>query len=143
MSDTQDVFDTLLGDIQTIKSAPDGTYRALIVDVKEANNPNNGNKGRELHFRLLTPLSGQDMSSVSLQDERVRDTVWVTPKSLNVVRDTVISKIAPDLPATLPIKEAFELLKGRECTITLELETKDRQGNILRFPRHKVKAYAA
>lgn len=143
MSDTSDVFDTLLGDIQTIKPAPEGTYRVLITDVKEANNPNNGNRGRELHFRLLTPLSGQDMTNVSLQDERVRDTVWVTPKSTSVVRDTVIGKIAPDLPLTLPLREAFELLKGRECTVTLKLETKDRAGAVLRFPRHKVEAYAA
>ena len=137
-----DIFDTILGDIQTKRTAPGGKYRALVHDVKEANNPKNGNRGRELHFRLLDAMNGQDLTDVSLEDEQVRDTIWVTPKSLPIARET-IQRMAPDTPSTLGIREAFENLRGREVIIHTELMTMGRDGKPLRFPRLQVTGYEA
>lgn len=139
---TADIFDTVLGDIPEPKYAPDGKYRALIREVKAAENPNTGNKGRELDFRLLEALSGQDTTGVELSEERVRDTIWVTEKSAFIARETV-QKMAPDLLPTVPLKEAFEQLRGREVVIHLKKITTDRTGKPLRFPRLQVDGYEA
>lgn len=139
---TADIFDTVLGDIPEPQYAPDGKYRALVTDVKVAENPKNGNRGRELAFRLLEPLSGQDVTGVNLAEERVRDTIWVTDKSSFIARETV-QKMAPDITPATKLSEAFEQLRGREVVIHIKKVTTDRNGAALRFPRIQVAGYEA
>ena len=139
---TNDIFDVVLGDIQVRRTAPSGKYLAMITEVKEANNPNNGNKGRELHLRLLEAQSGQDLTDVDLTNEQVRDTIWVTAKSQTIARET-IQRIAPDTPENMSMREAFENLRGRNVVIHADLITKNMKGEPLRFPRLQVKAYEA
>ena len=138
----EDIFDTILGDIEVVRSAPNGQYEAVIKGHKQVKNPNSGNNGMEVDFTLLSPLSGQDMNGVDLSAERVSETFWVTPKSARIVRDS-IKRIAPDLADDISLREAFEHLVGRRVILDLEQQTEDRKGNALRFPRLNVKSFKA
>ena len=142
MANTEDIFDTILGDIEIIRSAPNGEYEAVVAGTKRVSNPATGNKGVEVEFKLLAGTSGQDLNGVDLSAEKVRETFWVTPKSARIVRDT-IKQLAPDVPDSVSLGEAFDRLVGRRVMVNLEQITQDRQGNPLRFPRLNVKSYRA
>ena len=139
---TDDIFDTILGNIEVIRTAPPGEYEAVVVGSKRVSNPNNGNKGMEVEFKLLAATGSQDLDGVDLSAEKVRETFWVTPKSARIVRDN-LKALAPDITDDVSLGEAFDRLTGRRVYLDLEQMTQDRKGNPLRFPRLNVRAYRA
>lgn len=121
------------------RQAPPGDYFAKVQGVKKVK-ANTGTQGLELTFTITDPAQTTlDMEGVELAKCRLRDTIWVTEKSLESVRDK-LTRINTETGGNT-ITEALDILPGSDVVVSLSHETQNRDGTVLNTPRLKVDRY--
>ena len=143
---TEDIFNTVIDFGKTTpmrRPAPPGRYLAVLGESHPISNKKTGNEGRAYTVHLESPLDDQDMTDVDVTKERIEYPVWITEKSLssNAVLNTFLIPVFPEYAEQadkLPLNDLLEQATGRPVIASLALETKDREGNPLKYPRHLV-----
>ena len=121
------------------RQAPPGDYFVKVQSAKKVK-ANSGTQGLELTFTMVEPAQTTlDMEGVELAKCRLRDTIWVTEKSLELVRDKLVRINSETQDNTLT--EALDILPGSEVVVRLSHETQNRDGTVLNTPRLKVNNY--
>lgn len=138
-----DLFDSIISNAASerpaFRQAPPGEYLAKVQGVKTVK-ANSGTQGLELTFTILEPMnSALDMEGVELAKCRLRDTLWVTEKSLEITQQR-LGRINPETIGNT-IRDALDILPGSEVVVRLSHETQNRDGSPLNTPRLKVDAY--
>jgi hypothetical protein len=137
-----DLFDTVIENTASerpaFRQAPAGDYIATVRAAKIVK-ANSGTQGIELEFTLLDAMHDNDMTGVDLSKCRLRDTQWVSEKTLPYVQER-LSRIAPETVGN-SIRDALDILPGNEVVVNLSHETQNRDGTPLNTPRLKVDRY--
>lgn len=137
-----DLFDTVISDAAverpTFRQAPAGDYLATVQSVKLVK-ANSGTQGIEMVFTIMEPMHNEDMTGVELAKCRLRDTQWLTEKTLPFVQER-LSRITMDVVGG-SIRDAMDVLPGNEVVVSLSHETANRDGTPLNTPRLKVERY--
>ncbi len=137
-----DLFDTVISntasDRPAFRQAPAGDYLVAVRSAKIVK-ANSGTQGIELEFTVMEPMHSEDMTGVDLSKCRLRDTQWVTDKTLTYVQDR-LSRITPETVGN-SIRDALDILPGNEVVVNLSHETMQRNGTPLNTPRLKVERY--
>lgn len=121
------------------RQAPPGDYFAKVQGAKKVK-ANSGTQGLELTFTLIEPAQTTlDMEGVELAKCRLRDTIWVTEKSLEIAKER-LARINSDTQGNT-ISDALDILPGSDVVVRLSHETQNRDGTVLNTPRLKVDAY--
>lgn len=121
------------------RQAPPGDYFAKVQGVKKVK-ANSGTQGLELTFTLVEPTQTTiDMEGVELAKCRLRDTIWVTEKSLEMAKER-LANINSDTQGNT-ISDALDILPGSDVVVRLSHETQNRDGTVLNTPRLKVDRY--
>lgn len=137
-----DLFDTVISDAAVerpaFRQAPAGDYLATVQSVKLVK-ANSGTQGIELVFTIMEPMHDEDMTGVELAKCRLRDTQWLTEKTLPFVQER-LSRITMEVVGG-SIRDAMDVLPGNEVVVSLSHETANRDGTPLNTPRLKVERY--
>ena len=137
-----DLFDTVISDAAVerpaFRQAPAGDYLATVQSVKLVK-ANSGTQGIEMVFTIMEPMHDEDMTGVELAKCRLRDTQWLTEKTLPYVQER-LSRITMDVVGG-SIRDAMDVLPGNEVVVSLSHETANRDGTPLNTPRLKVERY--
>ncbi len=137
-----DLFDTVISDAAVerpaFRQAPAGDYLATVQSVKLVK-ANSGTQGIEMMFTIMEPMHNEDMTGVELAKCRLRDTQWLTEKTLPFVQER-LSRITMDVVGG-SIRDAMDVLPGNEVVVSLSHETANRDGTPLNTPRLKVERY--
>lgn len=137
-----DLFDTVISDAAVerpaFRQAPAGDYLATVQSVKLVK-ANSGTQGIEMVFTIMEPMHNEDMTGVELAKCRLRDTQWLTEKTLPFVQER-LSRITMDVVGG-SIRDAMDVLPGNEVVVSLSHETANRDGTPLNTPRLKVERY--
>jgi hypothetical protein len=137
-----DLFDTVVSETASerpaFRQAPAGNYLAIVRSAKIVK-ANSGTQGIELEFTLVDPMHDEDMTGVDLSKCRLRDTQWVTDKTLGYVQER-LSRITTEVVGET-LRDALDMLPGNEVVVALSHETANRDGTPLNTPRLKVERY--
>ena len=137
-----DLFDTVVANTSAerpaFRQAPPGDYLVVSRSAKIVK-ANSGTQGIELDYTILEAMHNGDMEGVDLSKCRLRDTQWVTDKTLGYVQER-LSRISPDTVGNT-LRDALDILPGNEVVVTLSHETANRDGTPLNIPRLKVERY--
>lgn len=137
-----DLFDTVISDAAVerpaFRQAPAGDYLATVQSVKLVK-ANSGTQGIEMVFTIMEPMHNEDMTGVELAKCRLRDTQWLTEKTLPYVQER-LSRITMEVVGG-SIRDAMDVLPGNEVVVSLSHETANRDGTPLNTPRLKVERY--
>lgn len=137
-----DLFDTVISntaaDRPAFRQAPAGEYLATVQSVKIVK-ANSGTQGLEITFTMIDPLHPHDMTGVDLSKCRLRDTLWISEKSLPVVQDR-LARISKDTVGN-SIRDAVDILPGSDVVVSVAHETENRDGTPLNTPRLTVSRY--
>jgi len=137
-----DLFDSVISDTAVerpaFRQAPAGDYLATVQSVKLVK-ANSGTQGIEIAFTLMEPMHSEDMTGVELAKCRLRDTQWLTEKTLPYVQER-LSRITMEVVGGT-IRDAMDVLPGNEVVVSLSHETANRDGTPLNTPRLKVERY--
>lgn len=137
-----DLFDTVISDAAVerpaFRQAPAGDYLATVQSVKLVK-ANSGTQGIEMVFTIMEPMHDEDMTGVELAKCRLRDTQWLTEKTLPYVQER-LSRITMEVVGG-SIRDAMDVLPGNEVVVSLSHETANRDGTPLNTPRLKVERY--
>ena len=137
-----DLFDTIVtaGDTErpSFRQAPVGDYLASVREARTVT-ANTGNKGIEVTFTLQENLNGADMEDVDLAKCRVKDTLWVTEKTIDFVKEK-LGRISPETEG-ISIRDCVDVLPSSEVVLRIAHITHDREGKELRTPWLEVKGY--
>lgn len=137
-----DLFDTVISntaaDRPAFRQAPAGEYLATVQSVKIVK-ANSGTQGLEITFTMIDPLHPHDMTGVDLSKCRLRDTLWISEKSLPVVQDR-LARISKDTVGN-SIRDAVDILPGSDVVVSVAHETENRDGTPLNTPRLAVARY--
>lgn len=137
-----DLFDTVISDAAVerpaFRQAPAGDYLATVQSVKLVK-ANTGTQGIEIMFTIMEPMHSEDMTGVELAKCRLRDTQWLTEKTLPFVQER-LSRITMEVVGG-SIRDAMDVLPGNEVVVSLSHETANRDGTPLNTPRLKVERY--
>ena len=137
-----DLFDTVVATTASerpaFRQAPVGDYLVTVQSVKIVK-ANSGTQGLELTYTMNEPMHDHDMSGVDLSKCRLRDTFWISEKSLSIVQDR-LSRISKDTVGN-SIRDALDILPGSEVVVTVGHETENRDGTALNIPRLTVSRY--
>ncbi len=137
-----DLFDSVVSNSASerpsFRQAPVGDYLVTVQSVKIVK-ANSGTQGLELTYTMNEPMHDHDMSDVDLSKCRLRDTLWVSEKSLSIVQDR-LSRINNETVGN-SIRDALDILPGSEVVVTVDHETANRDGTPLRTPRLTVSRY--
>jgi hypothetical protein len=137
-----DLFDQVISDTAVerpaFRQAPAGDYLATVQSVKLVK-ANSGTQGIEIAFTLMEPMHSEDMTGVELAKCRLRDTQWLTEKTLPFVQER-LSRITTEVVGGT-IRDAMDVLPGNEVVVALSHETANRDGTPLNTPRLKVERY--
>lgn len=137
-----DLFDTVVSSTTSerpaFRQAPAGDYLVTVRSAKIVK-ANSGTQGIELEFTMMEPMHSEDMTGVDLPKCRLRDTQWVTDKTIQYVQER-LSRIAPETVGN-SIRDALDILPGNEVIVNLSHETQNRDGTPLNTPRLKVERY--
>lgn len=137
-----DLFDTVISDAAVerpaFRQAPAGDYLATVQSVKLVK-ANSGTQGIEMVFTIMEPMHNEDMTGVELAKCRLRDTQWLTEKTLPFVQER-LSRITMEVVGG-SIRDAMDVLPGNEVVVSLSHETANRDGTPLNTPRLKVERY--
>ena len=137
-----DLFDTVVSNTAAerpaFRQAPAGDYLVTVQSVKIVK-ANSGTQGLELTYTMNEPMHDHDMSGVGLSKCRLRDTFWISEKSLSIVQDR-LSRISKDTVGN-SIRDALDILPGSEVVVTVAHETENRDGTALNIPRLTVSRY--
>ena len=121
------------------RQAPPGDYFAKVQGAKKVK-ANSGTQGLELTFTLVEPAQTTlDMEGVELAKCRLRDTIWITEKSLDIAKER-LANINSDTQGNT-ISDALDILPGSDVVVRLSHETQNRDGTVLNTPRLKVDRY--
>ena len=121
------------------RQAPPGDYFAKVQGAKKVK-ANSGTQGLELTFTLVEPAQTTlDMEGVDLAKCRLRDTIWITEKSLDIAKER-LANINSDTQGNT-ISDALDILPGSDVVVRLSHETQNRDGTVLNTPRLKVDRY--
>ena len=121
------------------RQAPPGDYFAKVQGVKKVK-ANSGTQGLELTFTITDPAQTTlDMEGVELAKCRLRDTIWITEKSLDMAKER-LANINSDTQGNT-ISDALDILPGSDVVVRLSHETQNRDGTVLNTPRLKVDRY--
>jgi len=137
-----DLFDTVVANTAserpTFRQAPAGDYLVTVAGVKIVK-ANSGTQGLELEFTMREPMHTEDMTGVDLAKCRLRDTQWLTEKTLPYVQER-LARISPETVGNT-IRDSLDILPGNEVIVTISHETANRDGTPLNTPRLKVERY--
>lgn len=137
-----DLFDTVVSETASerpaFRQAPAGDYLVIVRSAKIVK-ANSGTQGIELEFTLVDPMHDNDMDGVDLSKCRLRDTQWVTDKTLGYVQER-LSRITTEVVGET-LRDALDMLPGNEVVVSLSHETANRDGTPLNTPRLKVERY--
>lgn len=137
-----DLFDTVISNTASerpaFRQAPAGDYLVAVRSAKIVK-ANSGTQGIELEFTMLEPMHDVDMDGADLSKCRLRDTQWVTDKTLSYVQDR-LARITPDTVGN-SIRDALDILPGNEVVVSVSHETQRRDGTALNTPQLKVGRY--
>lgn len=137
-----DLFDTVIDatttDRPAFRQAPIGDYLAVVQSVKPVK-ANSGTQGIELTFTLIDALHDNDMTGVDLAKCRLRDTQWITDKTMPYVQER-LTRIAPEVKSQT-LRDALDILPGNEVILSISHETERRDGTPLNTPQLKVDRY--
>lgn len=137
-----DLFDTVVAatasERPAFRQAPAGDYLVTVAGVKIVK-ANSGTQGLELEFTMREPMHTEDMAGVDLAKCRLRDTQWLTEKTLPYVQER-LARISPETVGNT-IRDSLDILPGNEVIVTISHETANRDGTPLNTPRLKVERY--
>jgi hypothetical protein len=137
-----DLFDAVISNTASerpaFRQAPAGDYLVMVQSVKIVK-ANSGTQGLELTFTMNEAMHSEDMTGVDLSKCTLRDTQWLTEKTLPYVQER-LSRIEPSTVGS-SIRDAMDLLPGSEVVVTISHETQNRDGTPLNRPRLKVDRY--
>lgn len=137
-----DLFDTVVANTASerpaFRQAPAGDYLVTVAGVKIVK-ANSGTQGLELEFTMREPMHTEDMTGVDLAKCRLRDTQWLTEKTLPYVQER-LARISPETVGNT-IRDSLDILPGNEVIVSISHETANRDGTPLNTPRLKVERY--
>ncbi len=137
-----DLFDTVVSNTASerpaFRQAPAGDYLVTVAGVKIVK-ANSGTQGLELEFTMREPMHTEDMTGVDLSKCRLRDTQWLTEKTLPYVQER-LARISPETVGNT-IRDSLDILPGNEVIVSISHETANRDGTPLNTPRLKVERY--
>lgn len=137
-----DLFDTVISETAAerpaFRQAPAGDYLVTVQSVKVVK-ANSGTQGIELTFTMMEPMHGEDMTGVELAKCRLRDTQWLTDKTLPYVQER-LSRISSEVTGGT-LRDALDVLPGNDVVVTVSHETENRDGTPLNTPRLRVDRY--
>lgn len=136
------LFDVVISETASerpaFRQAPAGDYLVIVRTAKIVK-ANSGTQGIELEFTLVDPMHDNDMTGVDISKCRLRDTQWVTDKTLGYVQER-LSRITTEVVGET-LRDALDMLPGNEVVVSLSHETANRDGTPLNTPRLKVERY--
>ena len=138
MSLFDSVIENTESDKPAFRQAPEGHYLVIVRQARKVK-ANTGTEGIELQFTMLENLDDADMTGVDLSRCRLRSTIWVSEKSIDIARRT-LSRIAPETVGQT-FTDALDTMPGAEAVVNVVHLTKDRNGNVLNIPYLEVKGY--
>lgn len=137
-----DLFDTVIQETASerpaFRQAPPGDYLVTVQSVKFVK-ANSGTQGIELTYTLTEPMHGEDMTGVELSKCRLRDTMWISEKSINIVQER-LSRITTEVVGNT-LRDVADILPGNDVVVNISHETQNRDGTALNTPRLKVERY--
>jgi hypothetical protein len=137
-----DLFDTVVSETTAerpaFRQAPPGDYLVTVQSVKIVK-ANSGTQGMELTFTIVEPMHNEDMTGVELAKCRLRDTQWLTEKTLPYVQER-LSRITKEVVGET-LRDAMDMLPGTDVVVSVSHETANRDGTALNTPRLKVERY--
>lgn len=137
-----DLFDTVISETAAerpaFRQAPVGDYLVTVQSVKIVK-ANSGTQGIELTFTMAEPMHNDDMTGVELAKCRLRDTQWITEKTIGYVQER-LSRITTEVSG-VTIRDALDILPGNDVVVSISHETENRDGTPLNTPRLKVERY--
>lgn len=137
-----DLFDTVISETASerpaFRQAPPGDYLVTVQSVKFVK-ANSGTQGIELTYTLTEPMHNEDMTGVELAKCRLRDTQWVTEKTLGYVQER-LSRITTEVVGET-LRDVADILPGNDVVVNISHETANRDGTALNTPRLKVERY--
>jgi hypothetical protein len=137
-----DLFDIVISETASerpaFRQAPAGDYLVTVQSVKFVK-ANSGTQGIELTYTMVEPMHDEDMEGVELPKCRLRDTQWITEKTIGYVQER-LSRISPDVVGNT-IRDVADILPGNDVVVTVSHETANRDGTPLNTPRLKVERY--
>ena len=131
-----DLFDTVISATESerpaFRQAPEGDYLVVVSEAREVT-ANSGTKGIEMKFTMLENLDpAADMEGVDLSKARLRNTQWVTEKTVDYVQER-LGRISPETKGQT-FREALDILPGSEVVVRVKHITEGRDGKTLRTP---------
>jgi hypothetical protein len=138
MSLFDSVIENTESDKPPFRQAPEGHYLVTVRQARKVK-ANSGTEGIELQFTMQENLDDADMEGVDLARCRLRNTIWVSEKSIDIVRRT-LSRIAPETVGQT-FTDALDILPGAEAVVNVTHLTEDRNGKVLDIPYLEVKGY--
>lgn len=131
-----DLFNTVISantsERPAFRQAPEGDYLVVVSQAREVT-ANSGTKGIEMTFTMLENLDpAADMEGVDLSKTRLRNTQWVSEKTVEYVQER-LARIAPETVGQT-FRDALDILPGAEVVARVKHVTQDRQGQTLRTP---------
>jgi hypothetical protein len=137
-----DLFDTVVAETNAerpaFRQAPPGDYLVTVRAAKIVK-ANSGTQGIELEYTITEAMHDNDMDGVDLSKCRLRDTQWVTDKTLGYVQER-LSRITTEVVGET-LRDALDMLPGNDVVVNLSHETANRDGTPLNIPRLKVERY--
>ena len=138
-----DLFETVISNNASerpaFRQAPPGDYFVKVQGAKKVK-ANSGTQGIELTFTMVEPAQTTlDMEGVELAKCRLRDTIYITEKSLEMAKER-LANINSDTQGNT-ISDALDILPGSDVVVRLSHETQNRDGTVLNTPRLKVDRY--
>ena len=137
-----DLFDTVIQETASerpaFRQAPPGDYLVTVQSVKFVK-ANSGTQGIELTYTLTEPMHSEDMTGVELSKCRLRDTMWISEKSINIVQER-LSRITTEVVGNT-LRDVADILPGNDVVVNISHETQNRDGTALNTPRLKVERY--
>lgn len=139
MSLFDSVIENTESDKPAFRQAPEGNYLVTVRQARKVK-ANSGTEGIELQFTMQENLDDDtDMEGVDLARCRLRNTIWVSEKSIDIARRT-LSRIAPETVGQT-FTDALDILPGAEAVVTIQHITEDRNNKPLNIPYLEVKSY--
>jgi len=138
-----DLFDTVVSATESerpsFRQAPEGPYLCTVAQAKEVK-ANSGTKGIELTFTMQENLDPTaDMDGVTLSKCRLRDTQWITERTVPYAMERLSRIDMATVGKTF--REALDILPGAEVVVIVKHITEDRDGKTLTTPWLEVSRY--
>ena len=113
-----DLFDTVISETASerpaFRQAPPGDYLVTVQSVKFVK-ANSGTQGIELTYTMVEPMHDEDMEGVELPKCRLRDTQWITEKTIGYVQER-LARISPEVVGNT-IREVADILPGNDVVV--------------------------